>query len=93
MSNAITNKQQDMLIEQTDNQRNPFLARPEDFEVLEPSDAAKPMARPFHGQTGDSKTEYNRLLQEAPLTGKGAPLPTQTDDAGAPHTPGFGNRN
>lgn len=48
------------LFKQTDSQRSPGLARPEDFTVNSP-DTNKDY--PFHGQRGDSKTECDALLK------------------------------
>jgi hypothetical protein len=48
------------LFEQTPNQADPGLAKPEDFEV-NPSDSNE--SYPFHGQRGDSKRECNALLK------------------------------
>ena len=94
MSNSHSNREQGKTIEQTENQRNPFLARPEDFEVLSAEEAAKPMETPFHGQCGDSESEYRRLSKETEgLTGEGTPLTGgNVDHSAKPHTPGLGGK-
>jgi hypothetical protein len=48
------------LFKQTDSQRSPGLAKPEDFKI-NPPDTNK--SYPFHGQTGDSKRECDALLK------------------------------
>lgn len=72
----------DQKIDLTPSQQNPYLARPEDFEVTTAKEAAN-QARPGHGQTGDSNREYAKLLNNPrraenrtkPM-GKGLKLPT-----------------
>jgi predicted alpha/beta-fold hydrolase len=54
------------------NQISPRDAKPTDFEILEPKDAAK-LTVPFHGQCGDSESEYNRLLAETEKASPGKP--------------------
>ena len=93
MSNIKSNREQNKKISLSENQRNPYLAKPEDFEVLEAEDSAKPMKVPFHGQCGSSKAEYARLQKETQgMTGEGAPLNVEVDHAGMPHSPGFGGK-
>lgn len=82
----------DTKIELTASQENPYLARPEDFEVMTPDIAATKVV-PGHGQRGNNNREQNKLLREAfskpgrsQWQGKGQELGTATDDAGAPHT-------
>jgi len=89
------NTDKDTLFEQTEAQRNPYLARPEDFEVMSPVEAAQ-RSLPGHGQCGNNFHQYNQLLKErehvagkSKPTGKGAPVVTSTDDARDPHTRGF----
>jgi hypothetical protein len=48
------------LFTQTDSQRSPGLAKPEDF-TINPPDTNKDY--PFHGQLGDSKQECDALLK------------------------------
>ena len=79
------NKEQDVLIEQTDFQRDPYRARGQDFEISPPNGPAE-METPGHGQCGDTKREQAKLLAERKETGKGAPVATSVDDAAAPHT-------
>jgi hypothetical protein len=76
--------EQDQKIEQTENQRDCYRARPEDFHVSEPDEITS-RTQPFHGQCGDTDREYNRLLAVRQAKNKGVNLPTATDDAGAPH--------
>jgi hypothetical protein len=76
--------QQDEKIELTPAQQNPYLARPEDFEVVSP-DAIANRTQPFHGQRGDSDREEAKLLAIRKAQNKGVELPTATDDAGEPH--------
>jgi hypothetical protein len=51
----MTNKK-NTRIDQTATQSNPYAARPEDFEVE--GDGV-----PFHGQRGESESEYKKLLK------------------------------
>jgi hypothetical protein len=81
---------QDKKIEQSENQRDPYRARPEDFAVSEPDDIAS-LPVPFHGQCGDTTREYDRLLAvraskagKSKVTGQGVDLPTATDKVGPP---------
>lgn len=78
--------------ELTPEQQNPYLARPEDFDVMTPAEAATKKV-PGHGQRGRNLREQNKLLREAfakagkaQWQGHGQELPTSVDDAGAPHT-------
>jgi hypothetical protein len=48
-------KEKDTLVKLTPEQSNPYLARPEEFEVIE--------ALPFHGQCGEDQREYQKLLK------------------------------
>jgi hypothetical protein len=84
MSNNKQNKEQNNKIEQTENQRNPYLCRPEDWKVSTP-DAPSEMEVPAHGQRGDNAREEAKLLAERRATGKGVDLPTEVDNASAPH--------
>jgi hypothetical protein len=85
MSNSKSNSEQNKLFEQSEAQRNPRLARPEDFKVTP--------ALPLAGQRGETKTELFRLLEESKrgnsshLTGQGAQDSPNVDHAGKPHTP------
>jgi hypothetical protein len=73
----LTNEQ-DQKIELTPEQANPYLARPEDFQIGAP---AQTRLTPGHGQRGDTKREEARLLAKRKAQGKGLSLPTSTDDA------------
>lgn len=71
------------LCEMSAEQKNPYLARPEDFEVTRDDDEI------FHGQSSD------KLVKQTDRHGKskfGAPrLPaTETSDADKPSTDGMG---
>ena len=54
----MNSRQQDELIEQTESQRDPGKARPEDFQVSIENNAAVP----GHVQRGDNAQEFNQLL-------------------------------
>jgi hypothetical protein len=71
----MNSPQQDQQIELTKNQQNPYLARPEDFEVVAPDHIAS-RKQPFHGQRGDSNREEAWLLAKRKAQGKGADLNT-----------------
>jgi hypothetical protein len=71
----MNSPQQDQQIELTENQQNPYLARPEDFEVVAPDNIAS-RTQPFHGQRGDSNREEARLLAKRKAQGKGVDLNT-----------------
>jgi hypothetical protein len=71
----MNSPQQDQKIELTENQQNPYLARPEDFEVVAPDNIAR-RTQPFHGQRGDSNREEARLLAKRKAQGKGVDLNT-----------------
>lgn len=78
-------KEKDTLVSQTDAQRDPYRAMPEDFVIFTDG-------QPHFGGQHDA-----RLLAEArkvrstksPVTGKGAPRSARPDDAGKPHTDGI----
>jgi hypothetical protein len=79
--------EQDQIIQLTEGQQNPYLARPEHFTISEPDQIAS-LPVPFHGQCGDTAREYKQLLAiraskagKSGVTGKGVDLPTATDDA------------
>jgi hypothetical protein len=76
----LTNEQ-DQKIELTPEQTNPYLARPEDFQIGAP---AQTSPTPGHGQRGDTAKEEARLLATRKARGKGPDLPTSVDDAGPP---------
>jgi len=86
MSNSKSNKEQNQKIELTNNQKNPYLTRPEDWEVAAPN-APSEMETPGHGQRGDNKREEAKLLAERRATGEGVPLPLEPSEAKKPHTP------
>jgi hypothetical protein len=71
----MTSPQQDQKIKLTENQQNPYLARPEDFKVVAPDNIAS-RTQPFHGQRGDSDREEAQLLAKRKAQGKGADLNT-----------------
>lgn len=50
-------KEKNTLVEPTPEQNNPYLADPRDFVVVEDG-------VPFHGDCGDDKAQYRRLLQQ-----------------------------
>jgi hypothetical protein len=82
---------QDEKFEQTENQRDPYRARPEDFTV-NPPDKIASSSVPGNGQRGNTRAEFARLLAiRASKAGKSHPankgldLPTATDKAGPPH--------
>jgi hypothetical protein len=56
------NKEKDQLFEQTEAQRNPYLARPEDFEIMSAADAAR-RSLPGQGQSGDNLCQYLSLVK------------------------------
>jgi hypothetical protein len=66
----LTNEQ-DQKIELTPEQTNPYLARPEDFQIGAP---AQTSPTPGHGQRGDSKREEAQLLAKRKAQGKGLSL-------------------
>jgi hypothetical protein len=62
--------EQDKLIIQTESQRDPGRARPEDFQVSVENNAVVP----GHGQRGDTAQEFTRLLAiRASKAGKSHP--------------------
>jgi hypothetical protein len=71
-------KEQDQKIELTPEQQNPYLARPEHFQIGAPAQSSP---TPGHGQRGDSKREEAQLLARRKAQNKGLSLPTSTDDA------------
>jgi hypothetical protein len=77
---------QDQLITLTPEQQNPYLARPEHFEVS----ISQTSQTPGHGQRGDTAKEEARLLATRKAQGKGVDLPTRTDDAEPPRRGGHG---
>jgi hypothetical protein len=76
----MNSPQQDQKIELTENQQDPYLARPEDFDISGPDEIAS-RSTPFHGQCGDTHREYDRLLAIRHAKNKGVDLPTTTDKA------------
>jgi hypothetical protein len=68
----------DQTIELTPEQTNPYLARPEHFQIGAP---AQTSPTPGHGQRGDTKREESQLLAKRKAQGRGVSLPTSTDDA------------
>jgi len=73
--------EQDEVIQLSPEQRNPYLARPEHFQVSGP---IQTNPTPGHGQRGLTKREEYKLLAKRKATGRGVSLPTEVDDAGAP---------
>jgi hypothetical protein len=64
-------------IELSDAQSNPRLAEPTDFEILQNGgDGGKTL--PFHGQCGDSRAEYQKLIRPNRDKGK-SPRITPSD--------------
>jgi hypothetical protein len=53
-------------IQQSENQINPYLARPEDFVVLQPGEAEVPS----HNQQGRTAAERRKLLKQVDEHGK-----------------------
>jgi hypothetical protein len=81
MSNSKNNREQDKVLIDVmhPNQSNPGAAKPEDFKVITPAEAAR-MDVPGHGQCGDSRAEYNRLEKEADGKSKlNLPRPERND--------------
>jgi hypothetical protein len=64
----MNSPQQDMKIELTPEQTNPYLACAEDFTISEPDEIAS-RRTPFHGQCGDTQREYDRLLRRRLIRG------------------------
>jgi hypothetical protein len=73
--------QDEQKIELTPEQSNPYLARPEHFEVGAP---AQTSSTPGHGQRGDTASEEAQLLAKRKAKGKGVDLGTRIDGVGAP---------
>ena len=72
MSNAPNNREQSTLLEQTENQRNPGAAHPEDFKI-ETRDGS---------QRGDTKAKRAALLAESDIykpRPRGKPLPDRNE--------------
>lgn len=84
MSNNKKNKEQNKRIELTPEQQNPYLSRPEDFEVGDPNTPSD-LAVPGHFQRGKNEQEQKQLLAERKATDKGVELPTEVDNASRPH--------
>jgi hypothetical protein len=58
------NNDKDKLLDLSESQLNPYLARPEDFIVTKANEAANQTV-PGHGQHGDSAREYRHLLKQS----------------------------
>jgi hypothetical protein len=74
-------KGKDQKIEQTENQCDPYLARPEDFPVSTPDQIVQKV--PGHGQRGRTLREQNRLLNNSKRphhSDHGQTLPSQARD-------------
>lgn len=67
------NKEQNQLIQQTEQQRNPGLAKPEDWTVTTASEAAKRQL-PGDGHCGKDEAEYYKLLEQANQGSNSSPL-------------------
>ena len=85
-------REKDKLVQQSEAQRNPYLARPEDFTIMSAADAAQKVLS-GHGQRGENMRQYNRLLEERKRdAGKSTPtrkdvdLPAHGEDALLPVT-------
>ncbi len=72
----------DKLCVQTDSQRDPFRAMPEDFQIVRDDDEV------FHGQD-NAKLRKQDDHGKSKVTGTGQPRATRPDDAGPTHTDGF----
>jgi hypothetical protein len=70
--------EQDQKIELTPEQTNPYLARPEHFQIGAPTQTSP---TPGHGQRGSTRREELFLLAKRKAQGKSAVLPLRTDDA------------
>jgi 16S rRNA G966 N2-methylase RsmD len=79
-------KEKNTLVELTPEQTNPYLARPDQFEVVE----ADP---PFHGQCGENQREYQKLLKHGEAAANAsnfaddAEVHPNVNTAKKPHTP------
>ncbi len=77
-------KEKDTLISQTDSQRDPYRAMPEDFQIARNGDEA------FHGQDNAKlRKARERDHSKSKVTGTGQPRATRPDDAGPTHTDGI----
>jgi len=77
-------KERNTVAELTPEQSNPYLARPDQFEVIE--------ALPFHGQCGENQREYQKLLKRGEAAANAsnftdAEVHPNVDTAKKPHTP------
>jgi hypothetical protein len=73
MSNAHSNKDQNVKIELTPTQLSHRDALPTDFEIGSPTQTAQ---TPGHGQRGDSKAEEAALFRETDAFRPNPPFPT-----------------
>jgi|HubBroStandDraft_6_1064221.scaffolds.fasta_scaffold419373_2 hypothetical protein len=79
-------KEENTLVELTPEQTNPYLARPDQFEVIEAD-------LPFHGQCGQNQREYQKLLKRGEVAANAsnfandAEVHPNVDTAKKPHTP------
>jgi hypothetical protein len=78
-------KEKDTLVSQTDNQRNPGAAKPEDFQIVRDGDGE------FGGQRSDEilKASDRECGRKAFA---GTPDRNNVDKAGPPHSDGFGRK-
>jgi hypothetical protein len=75
-------KDKDHKIEPTENQCDPYLARPEQFQITRADEAATKRV-PGHGQHGSNLREYKRLLKDPKRphhSDHGQTLPPQAGD-------------
>src|SRR6266851_10050736 len=74
------------------NQMSPGLADPRDFVLIEAGDAPK-MPTPFHGQSGTSTAEYEKLLRQGEEAANASAFSEQgevhpdVNNSAPPHTP------
>ena len=78
-------KEKNTLVELTPEQSNPYLARPDHFEVTEAD-------LPFHGQCGKNQREYQKLFKRGEIEANAsnfandAEAHPNVDTAKKPHT-------
>lgn len=83
--------EKDSLVPMSENQLNPYLCDPREFEVI--SDG-----QPFNGQCGANEREYNSLIKESEKVNAKSPFTAEAEvhpdvnRAGRPHGDGMGSR-
>ncbi len=75
-------KEKDVLISQTDSQRDPYRALPQEFPIVCDGDEV------FHGQD-NAKLRKQDDHGKSKVTGIGQPRATRPDDAAPAHSDGF----